>query len=133
MQVVLILRRCRMPVKPRLNKHISMNNWFRFQITRRSAARLLLALCFGPVFAGDRGESKDHSNAGMRHSMKMESGATYLSLDEVVDRIRSQTAGRILSAEKTDSGYRIRVLTGDGKVRRFRIDSSTGRAIKRHR
>ncbi len=110
-----------------------MNNCFRFQITRRSAAKLLLALCFGPVFGGDRGERKHNSNAGMRNSMKMESSADYLSLDEVVDRVRSQTEGRILSAEETDSGYRIRVLTEDGKVRRLRIDPSTGRTIKRRR
>jgi uncharacterized membrane protein YkoI len=110
-----------------------MNNCFRFKVTRRSAAKLLLALCFGPVFAGDRGERKHNPKAGRRHTMKMESSAGYLSLDEVVDRLRSQTEGRILSAEETDSGYRIRVLTGDGKVRRFRIDPDTGKTIKRHR
>lgn len=110
-----------------------MNSRFGFQVTRKSVAMLLLAFCFGSVFAGDRGKRKQHPNADMRHTMKMESSAAYLSLDEVVDRVRSQTEGRILSAEETDSGYRIRVLTGEGKVRRFRIDPSTGRTIKRHR
>ncbi|WP_456379563.1 PepSY domain-containing protein [Thiolapillus sp.] len=53
-----------------------------------------------------------------------------LTLDDVVDRVRMQTDGRILSAEESAAEYRIRVLTGDGKVRRLRIDPATGKIIR---
>ncbi|WP_457667773.1 PepSY domain-containing protein [Thiolapillus sp.] len=56
-----------------------------------------------------------------------------ISLDDAVNRIRRQTDGRILSAEEIDSEYRIRVLTGNGKVRRLRVDPATGEIIRRRR
>ncbi|WP_456403894.1 PepSY domain-containing protein [Thiolapillus sp.] len=52
-----------------------------------------------------------------------------MSLDEVVNQIRRETDGRILSAEESDSEYRIRVLTGEGKVRRLLVDPATGNII----
>ncbi|WP_457670713.1 PepSY domain-containing protein [Thiolapillus sp.] len=53
-----------------------------------------------------------------------------LSLDEVVNRVRMRMNGRILSAEDIGAEYRIRVLTGKGKVRRLRIDPATGEIIR---
>lgn len=47
------------------------------------------------------------------------------SLNSAVARIRQQTGGRVLSAETRNEGgvqvHYIRVLTRDGKVKRFRV------------
>jgi uncharacterized membrane protein YkoI len=47
------------------------------------------------------------------------------SLNSAVARIRKQTGGRVLSAETKNEGgvqvHLIRVLTRDGKVKRFRV------------
>jgi len=57
------------------------------------------------------------------------------SLDNVVRRIRKETNGRVLSAEtRTIEGRRIhviRILTGDGRVRRLRVDADSGRRLPR--
>ncbi|HEC07541.1 MAG TPA: hypothetical protein ENJ12_11850 [Thiolapillus brandeum] len=56
-----------------------------------------------------------------------------ISLDDAVNRVRGQFDGRILSAEEIGAEYRIRVLTGNGKVRRLRVDPATGEIIRRRR
>lgn len=58
-----------------------------------------------------------------------------LDLDQTVQMVRSRVSGRVLSAETRNMGGRevhsIRVLTRNGKVRRFRIDASTGRQLNK--
>jgi len=58
-------------------------------------------------------------------------------LDESVNMIRDRTGGRVLSAKTRKSDGRrihhIRVLTPEGKVRRFRLDAKTGRELSSRR
>lgn len=91
---------------------------------------LLIALTAGlcaPLNAADP------TSAGYREKSeqirKQRVSERSMSLDEVVNQIRRETDGRILSAEESDSEYRIRVLTGEGKVRRLLVDPATGNII----
>ena len=96
--------------------------------------KLLLFLMVGcwcvNVTAGE--EAEKHHKSRKAEMSRFSEGAS-LSLDEVVTRVREQTGGRILSADEVDSEYRVRVLTGDGKVRRFRVDPATGDIFRRRR
>ncbi len=60
-----------------------------------------------------------------------------ISLDEAISRARRQESGKVLSAETVrDNGrrvHRIKILTRDGRVKRVRIDASTGRPAPRGR
>lgn len=53
-----------------------------------------------------------------------------LSLEEAVAEVRSRTGGRILSAETRrangETVHRIKVLTGDQRVRVIEVDARTG-------
>lgn len=94
---------------------------------------LLIVLLSGwcvPAVAGDSGYGQ---KAEALQARKMRSSEGNRSLDEVVDRVRMETNGQILSAEESDSEYRIRVLTGEGKVRRLRIDPASGSVIRPQR
>ena len=57
-----------------------------------------------------------------------------VSLDEAVEQVRDSVGGRVISAEtKQRNGqriYNIRMLTNEGKVKRIRIDSQSGRQLK---
>ena len=59
----------------------------------------------------------------------------YLSLDNAVSQVREQTGGRVLSAETREQNGRpvhhIRVLSGRGKVLRYRVDARSGERIRR--
>ena len=74
--------------------------------TFRIAFILLLALAFAapPLFARDAS-----------------------SLDQAVKQAREKTGGRVISAETREKNgrqyYNIRILTNDGKVRRYRYDA----------
>lgn len=66
------------------------------------------------------------ADAGARH------GRT--TLDEAVSDARNQYDGRVISAEtrRRDDGrdtYNIRILTPEGRVRRYQIDAESGRRI----
>lgn len=106
------------------------------QVLKMSVARKLLLLIlisswYANTVAGEKaGKHLKKREAEMSH---FSDRATYLSLDDVVNRVREQTGGRILSADEMDSEYRIRVLTGNGKVRRFRVDPATGDILRRRR
>ena len=54
-----------------------------------------------------------------------------ISLDEAVEQARSRVGGRVISAETQQKDgrrvYNIRLLTKDGRVKRMRIDSESGR------
>ena len=73
------------------------------------------------------GRSSDGRNPGRRDT----------SLDDAVSRIRRQSEGRVLSAEtvRKDSReeHRVRIITDDGRVRRYRMDAETGNLLPRKR
>ncbi|MES9903962.1 MAG: hypothetical protein ABW168_14965 [Sedimenticola sp.] len=54
-------------------------------------------------------------------------------LDGAVSRLRRETGGRVLSAETREQEegrvHHIRILTREGKVRRFRVDGGSGRLL----
>lgn len=53
-----------------------------------------------------------------------------MSLDAAAAMVRERTRGRVVRAERTAESdrivYAIRVLTGDGRVRTYRVDAQTG-------
>ena len=53
-----------------------------------------------------------------------------VTLDDAVESVRDRTRGRVLSAETEqhngDRVHHIKVLTKDGRVKRFRIDGFSG-------
>ena len=57
------------------------------------------------------------------------------SLDDAVSRVRRQSEGRVLSAETVRKNnreeHRVRVITDDGRVRRYRMDAETGDILPR--
>lgn len=62
-----------------------------------------------------------------------------LSLDKAVSKTKKRYGGRVLSAEEAKKGgnseYRIRMLTDEGRVRRYRVDPRSGDVLpkKKHR
>jgi len=60
-----------------------------------------------------------------------------VSLDESVQVVRQREGGRVLSAQTRNVAGRpvhhIRILTRNGKVRRFRVDGATGKALGKRR
>ena len=52
--------------------------------------------------------------------------AEAVTLDDAVSLVRRRVEGRVLAAERRRGLYRVRVLTPDGRVRRFRVDPLTG-------
>lgn len=58
-------------------------------------------------------------------------------LDATIERLREETGARILSKERYEddgrNGYRIRILTPEGRVRRLYIDGESGRLLRRRR
>lgn len=60
-----------------------------------------------------------------------------ISLDEAIARARRQSDGKILSAETVRDGgrnvHRIKILTGDGRVKRMQYDAASGRPAPRGR
>ncbi len=99
-------------------------------VVRKLFILLLTGCWLSGATAGERGGKHHSRKAEMSHFSDSMEG---ISLDDAVNRIRRQTDGRILSAEEIDSEYRIRVLTGNGKVRRLRVDPATGEIIRRRR
>lgn len=57
-----------------------------------------------------------------------------ISLDEAVERARERVGGRVISAETQERNghqvHNIRLLTKDGKVKRIRIDSGSGKRMR---
>ena len=85
-------------------------------------AALLLSVALAPAEARRDARSD-------RHETRRQDG---LSLDEAVARVRSDTGGRVLSAQaREDRGrttYRIKVLMPNGAVRVISIDAASGEA-----
>ena len=81
--------------------------------TLRNSLILLLALAFAPPLMA-RGD---------------------MSLEQAVRQARDKSNGRVISAETREkSGQRyhnIRILTNDGKLRRYRYDAGEGRRNNR--
>lgn len=61
-------------------------------------------------------------------------GRQNVTLDSAVKKARGRYNGRVISAEtvgaENDRMHNIRILTEDGRVRRLRVDPSTGEYIK---
>ncbi|MES9856034.1 MAG: hypothetical protein ABW166_05455 [Sedimenticola sp.] len=70
---------------------------------------------------------------GRAYQNKREPAGESAGLGRVVSRLRKDTGGRVLSAEteEQESGpvHHIRILTREGKVRRFRVDGESGRRL----
>jgi len=71
----------------------------------------------------------DERRNGYRHD-----GRPDVSLDYAVKKARNRYNGRVISAEtvgaENDRMHNIRILTDDGRVRRLRVDPSTGEYVK---
>lgn len=81
--------------------------------TLRNSLILLLALAFAPPLMA-RGD---------------------MSLEQAVRQARDNSNGRVISAETREKNgqryHNIRILTNDGKVRRYRYDADDGRRNNR--
>jgi len=71
----------------------------------------------------------DERRKGYRHD-----GRPDVSLDYAVKKARNRYNGRVISAEtvgaENNRMHNIRILTEEGRVRRLRVDPSTGEYIK---
>jgi len=92
---------------------------------------ILLAAC--PLVAAAF-DFKDLTNQFAHPSHSEKQG---ISLDEAVSRARRQSDDKILSAETVRVEgrrvHRIKVLTGQGRVKHVQIDADTGRPASRRR
>ena len=86
-------------------------------------AALLMTAALAPVEARRDGQSERHESREARRQ-------DGLSLDEAVARVRSDTGGRVLSAqareERGGTTYRIKVLLPNGAVRVLSVDAASG-------
>ena len=59
------------------------------------------------------------------------------TLDEAISEAREDIPGRVLSAETVRNNgqevHRLRILSDDGRVRRYNVDAETGRRMKGRR
>jgi len=78
-----------------------------------------------PLLADERRNGYRHDD---RHNV---------TLDRAVKKARSRYNGRIISAETVGAEegrtHNIRILTNDGRVRRLRVDPSTGEYVRPRR
>ena len=86
---------------------------------------------------GKRAPYSSESRGGGRSSDSRAPVRRDTSLDDAVSRVRRQSEGRVLSAEtvRKDSReeHRVRIITDDGRVRRYRMDAQTGNLLPRKR
>ena len=83
-------------------------------------AVLLLLLLAGPAPAGEPRRPQPHRPVEGHPGEE-------LTLEEAIARVRKRHPGRLLSARRHDGEYRVRILTPDGRVKRFRLDRHGGR------
>jgi uncharacterized membrane protein YkoI len=66
---------------------------------------------------------------------KQGKGNAGLSLDEAVSSLRRGGQGRVLSADTVDRDgqpvHRIKILTDEGRVKRYQLDGESGQAMPR--
>jgi uncharacterized membrane protein YkoI len=59
------------------------------------------------------------------------------TLDDAISEAREDIPGRVLSAETVRNNgqevHRLRILSDDGRVRRYNVDAETGRRMKGRR
>ncbi len=69
---------------------------------------------------------------GTVEAREQQRGST--TLDQAVAKVRKESGGRIMSAEKTQENgvpvIRIKVLLGDGRVRTYRVDPRSGEFLR---
>lgn len=84
---------------------------------------------------GSRGSTANRS--GRRRQDSTHDTHQDTTLDDAISRVRRQSDGRVLSAETVRSNdrdeHRVRVITDDGRVRRYRMDAETGNLLPRGR
>lgn len=72
-----------------------------------------------------------HASAGGKQGK----GNAGFSLDEAVSSLRSGGKGRVLSADTVDRDgqpvHRIKILTDEGRVKRYQLDGESGQAMPR--
>lgn len=92
---------------------------------RRLLTTLLLASSLGLPAAAARLPA-----VGTAQPIQLAQQGDAVSLEEAAARVRAQTGGRILAAETRGRGadrvHRIKVLTGDNRVRIILVDPRTG-------
>jgi uncharacterized membrane protein YkoI len=73
------------------------------------------------------------AQAGGKHDRGQQRGDNGVSLDEVVSNLRRGSQGRVLSADTVDRDgqpvHRIKILTDEGRVKRYQMDSQSGQPI----
>ncbi len=84
---------------------------------------LAIALCALVLLAAD-------AQAGGKQGKGSDSG---FSLDEAVSSLRGGGKGRVLSADTVDRDgqpvHRIKILTDEGRVKRYQLDGESGQAM----
>lgn len=101
-------------------------------LTRRCCMMAGLLLV-GTVFSLPLAAQQYNSSGGRAYDRGEYKGRNGVDLDSTVERIRKETGGRVLHAETINNQgnreYRVRILTDQGKVRRYRVDAGSGEQV----
>ena len=93
---------------------------------------MVLLLC-GLLISLPVAAQKNRLSEGASSSQSGRNVSRSVDLDSTVERIRKQTGGRVLHAETWGNNgsqeHRVRIITDQGKVRRYRIDPGSGREL----
>ncbi len=88
-------------------------------------------------YKGKRAPYSSESSGNNRPSAGRAGNRRETSLDDAISRVREQSQGRVLSAETVQQDnrneHRVRIITDDGRVRRYRMDAETGNVLPRRR
>ncbi len=93
-------------------------------LPRRSLPMLVLLLV--TTFASIGADARNATTHVQPSGSFVKVAERAVSMRDAVSRVRQQTGGRVLDAQDHGSHYRIKVLTPQGEVRIFRVDSRTG-------
>lgn len=93
-------------------------------LPRRSLPMLVLLLV--TTFASTGADARNATTHVQPGASFVKVAERAVSMRDAVSRVRQQTGGRVLDAQDRGSHYRIKVLTPQGEVRIFRVDSRTG-------
>ncbi len=98
-------------------------------VLKRQRRIMLGLLLIGSLFSLPLA-AQQHKGPGGRGDYNGRGG---VDLDATVEKIRKETGGRVLHAETLNNQgnreHRVRIITDQGKVRRYRVDAGSGEEV----
>ncbi len=96
-------------------------------------AGLVMAAIFVVGIIASAVASDDHEERGEYGNKRTVGtvGASELSLDEIIGKLRDQGYPTVYSLERDDGDYEVKVKAADGTRLELRVDPATGKVLRR--